>query len=229
MARMNATRTVGQQRFETRHLTLQGENRLFELDHFLPRTALSEFCHLGFFLIIGSISPRLLQFRLQLLNGALIDLLGMASLNVRIGPLDESKQISATVDRRHRYPCFFRHRRNGDFVRLYPTSKHGLDRHSYLLVMLLGKLLARLNESVRMLVLWAVAVFGTHGPLLVQTSQQAGQWPPNVATKGGVCRPDRRGNGAAQEYLFPLIAGPARFCMNPVHDEDEIGRASRSF
>src|SRR5712692_7591649 len=162
--------------------------------------ALSEFCHLGLFLVIFCISLCLFQVVLQLLNGFLIDLLCLASLNSRIRPLNECEQIGAPVDSRNRNLGLFCDRRNGDVLWLHPAPEHRLDRHSYLLEMLLSHLLARLDESVRMLVLWTIAVCGTHGPLLVRTFRQADQWLLNAATRAGVCLPTHRENDAAQEY-----------------------------
>src|SRR5712692_2182686 len=161
--------------------------------------ALSEFCHLGLFLVIFCISLCLFQVVLQLLNGFLIDLLCLASLNSRIRPLNECEQIGAPVDSRNRNLGLFCDRRNGDVLWLHPTPEHRLDRHSYLLEMLLSHLLARLDQTVRLQILWAVTVSGTHGPLLVQTSQRAGQWSPDAATMGGVFQPDHRENDAVQE------------------------------
>ena len=40
------TGTASKQPLQTRNLTLQGEDRLLELHHFLARPTLSEFCHL---------------------------------------------------------------------------------------------------------------------------------------------------------------------------------------
>src|SRR6266516_1818305 len=182
---MSATRTMSKQLFQTSNLSLQSKNRLFELYYFLLRPPLTEFRKLRFFLIIHRVCSCFLQFFLQLLNGMLIHLLSLAALNLGIGTLNKRKKIGASVDSRGGNSGLFCDRRNGDFVRLHATSKHSLNRHPNLLVMLFSHLFARLDESIRVQVLWAVTVFGTHGLLRVQTSRRAGQSLPGAATMAG--------------------------------------------
>src|SRR5205814_2252507 len=115
---------MGKDLFETSYLTLQSKDRLFQLDCFLLGLSLSSLCKLCFFLIIHGICLCFLQFCLQVINGPLIHLLSLTTLNSGIGTLNESKQIRTAVDRCYRHSCFFCHSRNSHFVWFHATLEH---------------------------------------------------------------------------------------------------------
>ena len=93
-------------------------------------TAPSEFCELCFFLIIDGISSCLLQFFLQLLNGLLIHLLCLATLDSEIHTLNDCEKISTSVDGRDGNLGLFCDCWNRDFVGFHPTMKLDLDHHA---------------------------------------------------------------------------------------------------